>query len=171
MGKSLENGHGDTLYEEVIYVPLIIKVPWTRRGKRVQELTHTVDITPTILDLIGIAIPHHAQGKSLLPLINNENNPHHREYVFGHLPNDKLSIRSKDWKYILRGNRKKELYHIQSDPGEQRNIYRKNIDFASKLELELLKWEISLPSYKIQSSFLPHIDKETQEKIKKTGYW
>jgi arylsulfatase A-like enzyme len=160
-------GHGETLYEEVIYVPLIIKVPWIKRGQRIRELTQTVDITPTILDLVDIPIPSPSQGKSLLPLINRENNQAFREYVFGHLPNEKLSIRSKDWKYILNQDGSKELYHLESDPEEERNT----LIFASKLQLMLLKWEVSLPSYKVESSFLPHIDKKTQERIKKKGYW
>jgi arylsulfatase A-like enzyme len=170
-------GHGKTLYDETIHVPLIIKVPWIKKGKRVQELTQTVDIAPTILDLVGLPIPHHAQGKSLLPLFKIENNLHQREYVFGDLT-DKLSIRSKDWKYILHQNRSMELYDLTSDPGEKWNVIYfgsklelETIKFATKFKSELKKWEASLPSYKVESSFLPHIDKATQENIKKEGYW
>ena len=163
--------HGETLYDEGIHVPLIIKVPWVKKGRRIQELTQTVDITPTILDLLGIPIPYHAQGKSLLPLINKKDSSPLREYVFGYLSPVELTIRSKEWKFTVCWDGTKELFHLQSDPGEQRNIYLDKRDIASRLESELRKWEASLPSYGEESSFLPHIDKATQEKIKKTGYW
>ena len=162
--------HGATLYDEVIHVPLIIKFPWIKKGRRIQQLTQTVDIMPTILDLLGIPIPYHAQGKSLVPLIKKKNASPLRKYVFGQLPY-LSTIRSKEWKFSVNKNGTKELFHLQSDPGEQRNIYFRKRHIASKLESELKKWEASLPSYKEKSSFLPHIDKATQERIKKTGYW
>ena len=164
-------GHGETLYDEGIHVPLIIKVPWVKKGRRIQELTQTVDIMPTILDLLGIPIPYYAQGKSLLPLIKEKNTSPFREYVFGYLSPVELTIRSKEWKFTVCWDGTKELFHLQSDPGEQRNIYLEKRDIASRLESELRKWEASLSSYGEESSFLPHIDKATQEKIKKTGYW
>jgi hypothetical protein len=121
-GEHARLGHGGTLYEEVISVPLIIKIPWINKGLRLRELTQTIDITPTILDLVGIPPPGHAQGKSFLPLINNTHNVPFREYVYGIIPDDKYSIRSKDWKFIMTQKRKKELYYLVDDPGERENL-------------------------------------------------
>jgi arylsulfatase A-like enzyme len=189
--------HGETLYDEVLHVPLIIKVPGVGSGKRVKELTQTVDILPTILDLLHIPIPHHAQGVSLLPYINDEGRAPLREYVYGQLPY-MATLRSKEWKFSKHDNGNKELFDLIADPGEQNNLYYKTESVftrikaffrpksesmknratatgiqavASKLEQDLIKWEDSLPSYRVDSPFLPHIDKATQEKIKKTGYW
>jgi arylsulfatase A-like enzyme len=177
-GEHARLGHGETLYEEVISVPLIIKVPWINKGLKLRELTQTIDITPTILDLVGIPPPEHAQGKSLLPLINKAHNLPFREYVFGNIPDEKLSIRSKDWKFIITQNKKIELYYLFDDPGEREDLFNFALNFkayrrkiAARLEQDLIKWESALPSYKVNHSFLPHIDKKTQEKIKKEGYW
>lgn len=189
--------HGETLYDEVLHVPLIIKVPGLRSGKRIRELTQTIDILPTILDLLQIPIPYHAQGVSLLPYINDESRAPLREYVYGQLPYMAM-LRSKEWKFSKHDNGSKELFDLIADPGEKNNLYYKtasaltriktffqpeseslqnrdtaaNIQtVASKLEQDLITWEDSLPSYRVDSQFLPHIDKATQEKIKKTGYW
>ena len=166
--------HGRTLYDEVTHVPLIIRVPWIKVGKRIKELTQTVDILPTLLDLLGIPIPHQAQGKSAAPLINNEKSSPIHDYVFGQLPGVEISsIRSKEWQFIFHKlDGKKELYRLESDSKEQQNVFSENQGIALKLELTLKQWEASLPSYIDEEySFPPEIDKATQEKIRKTGYF
>jgi len=168
-------GHGSTLYDEQTHVPLIIHVPWIKQAKRVKELTQTVDILPTLLDLLEIPIPHQAQGKSLVGLMNNQKQPCPlHEYVFGRME-ILSSIRSKKWLFVLHNDKPdptKEFYNLRSDPGQQNNVYLKNKDTALKLESKLKEWEVSLPSYQDQEySFPPDIDRATQERIRKTGYW
>jgi len=165
-------GHGKTLYKEVTHVPFIIKVPWMKKGKQIQELIQTVDIMPTLLDLLGIPIPQQAQGKSLLDLISGNTNLPVYQYLFGHLQEISF-IRAKKWKFILNHETgEKELYNLQLDPGEKHNLYSEKENFAAGLQSKLKKWEESLPCYKDKEySFSLEIDKETQERIKKTGYW
>lgn len=164
-------GHGTTLYEEVTYVPWIIRVPWIKHQKRIKELSQTVDIMPTLLALLGIPIPREAQGKSWANFINNKSSLPLHKYVFGQ--HSVMSfIRSKEWKLILNKDGKKELYYLISDPKEQRNVYSKNPEASFTLESQLKQWEESLPSYKDQfCSYPPEIAKENQERIRKTGYW
>ncbi|MDD5553490.1 MAG: sulfatase, partial [Candidatus Omnitrophica bacterium] len=154
-----KHGHGLTLYGEATHVPLIIRVPRVKRGKGIKELTQTVDIMPTLLDLLGIPIPHQAQGKSLAGLMNKRTNAHPQKYVFGKLQIIS-SIRSKEWLFLLNNDsQKRELYHLYSDPREQKNVYPENKDAALKLESELKKWEASLPSYQDKEyPFDPGID-------------
>ncbi len=163
--------HGATLYDEVTYVPWIMRVPWIKHQLRVKELSQTVDIMPTLLDLLGIPIPHEAQGKSWADFINNKSSLPLHKYVFGQ-HSEMSSIRSKEWKFILYKNGRKELYYLISDPKEQQNVYSQNQKISFTLESQLKQWEGSLPSYKDQVySYPPEIDKETQERIRKTGYW
>ena len=165
--------HGKTLYDEVTRVPWLIRVPWVKQAKRVKEFTQTVDIMPTLLDLLKIPIPHQAQGESLAGFINGQGPLPLREYVFGRIM-DKSSIRSKEWLLVLEDNEldPKQLYDLRADPGQQNNVYSKHQDIALELEFKLREWEKSLPSYRDQEySFSPEIDKITQERIRKTGYW
>lgn len=166
------HGHSRNLYEEVTHVPLIIRVPGIKHEKRIKELSQTVDIMPTLLDLVGIPVPHKAQGKSWVNFImNKESLPPSYKYVFGQ-DFGMSSIRSKEWQFILHDDGNKELYYLVSDPKEQQNICSKHQNIAFELESQLRQWEASLPSYKDQEySFPPEIDKATQERIRKTGYW
>jgi len=69
--------HGHTLYNELIRVPLVIKLPRSREaGRRVREDVGLVDLVPTILAEAGVAAPPSGfDGTSLCPLLNGENLP------------------------------------------------------------------------------------------------
>ena len=167
-------GHGQTLYDEVTHVPLIIRIPGIQGGRKVTELSETVDIMPTLLDFLEIPTPYFTQGKSLMPLIVQHDPKPLRQFVFGQFGGadyEVSMIRSKEWKLVLGRNNRKELFHISKDPAETRNLYWLRSDVASRLNREFQTWRSALPSYKVDSQFLPNIDKAAQERIKKTGYW
>jgi arylsulfatase A-like enzyme len=167
-------GHGATLYDEVARVPLIVRVPWVKSGKRGKGFTQTVDILPTILELLEIPVPHQAQGKSLAGFINGKNPLPPREYVFGGM-SVLFSIRSDKWLFVLDDGDvfiQRRLYDLVADPGEQDNIYFKDKNKALGLESRMEEWKKSLPSYRDQEYYFPPgIDKGMREKIRKTGYW
>ncbi|MEK6869671.1 MAG: sulfatase-like hydrolase/transferase, partial [Nanoarchaeota archaeon] len=73
-------GHQDTLYQEVIHVPLIVYYPNKINASRVEETVSTIDIFPTLLDILDIEIPDNIDGVSLLPLATNEGD-YGRDYV------------------------------------------------------------------------------------------
>ncbi|MCZ6597984.1 MAG: sulfatase [Planctomycetota bacterium] len=70
--------HGHTLYGELVRVPLIVKAPGTS-PRRVRGLVRTVDVMPTVLELVGLAGPPDdmrdtdgtadIEGVSLVPLL------------------------------------------------------------------------------------------------------
>jgi arylsulfatase A-like enzyme len=67
----LEHGrilHGNTLFEELIHVPLILRLPGIfPAGRRIQDNASQVDVMPTVLGLLGIAAPGGLQGVDLSP--------------------------------------------------------------------------------------------------------
>lgn len=98
--------------EEVIRVPLVIVAPWVvAPGTRVDEQVRTVDLLPTILDVVGIGpepdmLP--LAGESLLPVLRGEA-PVGERYAFfaGHLNDDPsdspllAGVRTGAWKFII----------------------------------------------------------------------
>lgn len=61
--------HSLTLYEEVLWVPLIFRLPGARwAGQRPAQRVRSIDIAPTLLDLLAVAPPAAFEGRSLLPL-------------------------------------------------------------------------------------------------------
>jgi arylsulfatase A-like enzyme len=67
-GDGFYNVHGHTLHEELVHVPLIIRLPGQKAGRRIPDVTSAIDVMPTILDLLGLPIPPVVQGRSLRPL-------------------------------------------------------------------------------------------------------
>ena len=52
--------------EDIAYVPLFVKLPGRHRGSEVRTLARTIDIVPTIADAVGVPIPWHVDGRTLL---------------------------------------------------------------------------------------------------------
>ena len=75
-----------SFHDACFHVPLIIRVPFdTAKGVTINAPTESVDIAPTILDLIGAPIPHSMDGKSLHPLLNDRVPDTWRDYTFSEL--------------------------------------------------------------------------------------
>ncbi|HEV7518541.1 MAG TPA: sulfatase/phosphatase domain-containing protein, partial [Thermoanaerobaculia bacterium] len=85
--------HGRTLYEELLRVPLIVKLPrsWGRTG-RVTAPVSTVDIAPTILEVVGGAAGQELQGLSLLPAAGGESE--RQRPLFSETQVDALNLRA-----------------------------------------------------------------------------
>ena len=62
--------HGKTLYQELLHIPGILKLPGSSHaGERVEAVSSNIDVAPTLLELVGAEIPRAFQGRSLLPVI------------------------------------------------------------------------------------------------------
>jgi arylsulfatase A-like enzyme len=132
-GESFERGylgHGEELYENSTGVPLIIKYPKQMYGQRVDELTQTIDIAPTILGTLGIPIPAWMDGQTLAPgnvlsdratVTVNFKHPDDGG-VFYPMPT-KLAVWRDQHKLIAECNtHKRQLYNLKNDPGERHNL-------------------------------------------------
>ncbi len=119
--------HGTTLYEEVISVPLIIRLPGgSRSGETVDGLARLLDIAPTLITAAGIDVPEDMLGRNLLapdlePL----------SYVFSeedHEGNVLFALRGRQWKLIEANSRNprgldpREMYDLDLDPREEENL-------------------------------------------------
>jgi len=67
-GDGFYNVHGHSLFEEMIRIPLILRLPGREGGRRIPEVSASIDVVPTILDLLGLPVPPEVQGRSLRPL-------------------------------------------------------------------------------------------------------
>ena len=64
--------HSVSLFEEEIYTPLMIVLPKNAGSKKIDKVTQSIDIMPTILDLLEISPISDIEGRSLVPLIAGE---------------------------------------------------------------------------------------------------
>jgi len=126
-------GHGKTLYEEEIRVPLMIKLPGAESGSmlRIGQAVSILDITPTILDAVMLIPAAEIEGRSLLPLISGEFRNGRLAYVFAELHfmenNSVAMVRHGAMKLVAtylqdQNTTLLELFNLDMDPGETNNL-------------------------------------------------
>ena len=131
-----ERGHSDCwlLYENSMRVPLVAYDPRSdvaQRGVRLEQMALNIDLAPTLLELAGLPVPAMVQGRSLLPLLHGEPVAWRDDVFCEHLFTTpeviipRCGVRSRDWKYLRYLDEEpvyEELYHLESDPDEARNL-------------------------------------------------
>jgi len=163
---------GDTLYNEVTHIPLIIHNPTFFPEKTIiSDPVEMIDIFPTILDLfdigeIRVGDIKQTQGDSLL-----SPNPNKTIFVENAARNRNKIIR-ENWSYILhRDSQKRELYNLEEDPFEQNNLAEQETIVANKMHKFLLR-KID-DAVELSQHIIPKdakIDKEVEKVLKSLGY-
>jgi len=136
--------HKPKLYEELIHVPLVIKFPnGLYGGTIVNDLVSLIDLAPTIVDCLGINKPKKWVGSSLFPLLEGRKGSK-REGVISEAKikqgHNIISYRTKRWKYILNEEKgEQELYDLQEDPKETKNLFKIMPKRVKKFEAKISK--------------------------------
>src|SRR5262249_50470451 len=115
-------------YQEAIHVPLIVKMAAGEdAGRRVADVVQHVDLVPTILDLVKAPLPGGLRGRSLKPLLEGiagmtpplvyAQATYGRDH-FGAAP----IVSAMDGRYHYIRAPQEELYDLERDPGETRNL-------------------------------------------------
>ena len=147
------------MHEPSIRVPMMIRYPKRIPPGTVREpMVLDTDIAPTFLDLAGLPIPSHMQGKSLIPLAANNDPDFRREWFYeyfevnrnGGVPPSR-GIRTERYKlihYNQQDPQEFELYDFIADPEETKNLYGdpKYATLQSDLWARLQKLSEALPS-------------------------
>jgi len=121
------------MYEESIRVPLVVldpRLPERRRGRALREMALNIDLAPTLLDYAGVQAPPGMQGRSLRPLVRGEAPAWRTEWFYEHHTLPKIippseGVRTGRWKYLRWVGvdpAVEELYDLESDPHEERNL-------------------------------------------------
>lgn len=125
--------HGNTLYEEVLRVPLLIKMPGNAHaGGTLSLLIENVDIAPTVLDIVGASQEARFQGRSFLEHIRTApadssdvaSSTSVERIGYASLFHENKSVRASKntrMKYVHDvAAHREEWYDLQADPGELR---------------------------------------------------
>lgn len=121
------------MHEPSIRVPMMIRYPRRIPAGAVRSaMVLDIDIAPTLLDLAGVPVPEHMQGKSMVPLAQSTHSKVRNEWYYEYFewPNPEAvrpcrGIRTERYKLIhyAMPPEEFELYDLQNDPGETRNLY------------------------------------------------
>jgi arylsulfatase len=136
------------LYDCLVHVPAIVWAPGRIDATpTVDALVESIDLPATLIDMFGIDRPWNMQGKSLIPLITGEESELH-DAVFAETGFDLrcIMVRTTDWKFVYYHNGQPELYNLQTDPHETRNVYGKHPTVEARLRDRLLKWRMDTGS-------------------------
>jgi arylsulfatase A-like enzyme len=147
LGEHGEDGHGIFLYQSTLRVPLIMRVPYLP-PRRVNSTVRLVDLMPTLLDLLHVPAPV-MDGVSLARMMRSGGTDMQLEAYSESTYPERFG-----WSRLrsLRGDRYKlidaprpELYDLETDPFEQRNLYAENSRLAGLLRQRLARFEAPTP--------------------------
>jgi arylsulfatase A-like enzyme len=126
--------HAKTLYQELVHVPLVVRLPGAARAAREKGAVQQIDLMPTVLGMAGVPAPRALPGRDLRATLEGRADPRlpppvlFSEERFAVV--DKLSVRAGDLKLIFnndgpalwRAGAHLELYDLARDPAEKSNL-------------------------------------------------
>ncbi len=183
-GEHGDYAHGHTIYQEQLWVPLIVKhVEHIPQGRIIETQVRSIEIMPTILDALNISYAGHLEGTSLLPLLRNKEEMNRYEDIFieqnyNHEYILKGILRNNIWKYIfteeskLRDVKKlgaEELYNLVDDPGELNNLVRQEAKVLKIMRAKLDFYKRYCEERAVSPSE-KELDYETLQQLKSLGY-
>jgi len=145
------------MYEESYRMPLLVRYPKVIKAGTVSDvMTMNIDFAPTFLDYAGVEIPEEIQGVSLKTVFENDGKfpdnwrkstyYHYYEYPSWHSVKRHYGIRTKKYKLIHFYNDvdEWELYDLENDPQEMKNIYNniENRNLIKELKKELEQQQV-----------------------------
>ncbi len=147
----MQGGHGCydkttfSMYEETTRVPLLVRWPGRTPARRqVRTQAGSCDLQPTILDYLGLKPRGAIHGTSLRPYIEGAEDlerPIFSERERGKQHFQRL-IRTPEWKYCHASNGASQLYNLEKDPGETKNLIAELSARAARdrLHTRLAQW-------------------------------
>ncbi len=168
-------GHDIMLYDPAMHVPLIVRNPaW--QPAVIPEMVQSIDIGPTVLAALGVEAGAPLEGKDLAPLLRGDASASTKIAVCLSYPPEKNSLpifglSTDGWKLFLHESEngfRRELYDLENDPGEEKDLADENPDRASALETYYVRWAEAVEAHGRTSK--PDLDPETLENLKSLGY-
>jgi len=136
-----EYTHGVFLYDTTLRIAFLMAGGAVPAGLRVKQQARTIDLLPTVLDLMGVKKLPGTQGTSLVPAFRGKEVPTADSYAETLFPKFNMgwaelrAMRTNRWKYIRAP--KPELYDLSQDPAETSNVIASHPAEAQELETKL----------------------------------
>jgi arylsulfatase A-like enzyme len=158
----------EVMFEEAVRVPYLIRLPNERRSRVIKQAVSHIDFMPTLIDLLGQPPLEQSAGKSRVPLLHGEDMPPEnifiewapnrtkvkkgtslapRRMIKRAIEESTRTVLSPDgWKLSLRDKDSNELYNLNDDPFETRNLYSdaQYAKIISRYTGEIHRWQESV---------------------------
>ena len=170
LGQHGEYSHGVFLYDSTLRIAFMISGPGIPAGLRVKQQARTVDLLPTVLELMGARPPAGIQGVSLAPYLAGKKAATDFSYAETLYPKINMgwaelrALRTNRWKYILAP--KPELYDLSQDPAETNNVIQRHAAEVEKFQAQLR----AIVGKETETVKTSPVDQRTLDQLKALGY-
>ncbi|MFH1998850.1 MAG: sulfatase [Planctomycetota bacterium] len=180
------NGHSYTIYNELIKIPLMMRIPGTiPMPVEIESVVNQVDILPSVLELMDERGIPFSQGRSFVFMLRACEGSDRT--VFAEVDLNDRSKRScviKDgWKYIKGDSTQTlvfpapaevELFHLSDDPGEQKNVADANPEVQEELKAIIEKMREDIGKFNetmnVKRDSSKKMSKKLQDVLRRQGY-
>ncbi len=171
LGDHGEYQHGVFLYDSTLRIAWVMAGPGIPAGVRVWQQARTVDLLPTVLDLLGGKASPGVQGTSLIPAFTGK--PVATEYSYEETMYPKFimnwaslrGIHTAEWMYVRAP--KPELYDLKNDPAELHNVIEAHPKEYRELDQQL---KLLIGNNDAEQVVSQQMDAQTMEKLRSLGY-
>ena len=179
MNEKHRYGHGKSLLNTVIHVPLLFYYPQGGLfgGKRLTANASTMDILPTLISFLDFPRMKGLSGQDLIPEVKGVTKSSSERFIFSHLQVEMGSRKDilqkaclyREHKYIYKFPDKHLLYDLKEDPGERRNRFADGGEMARMLAANLFAYEKDSPRYNTAYVDI-ELDNKSLEQLRTLGY-
>lgn len=151
--RGLRGKKGD-LYEGGLRIPMLVRWPGKIPAGSTSNLPWTfADVLPTLADISGAAGPVDIDGMSILPnLLGQAQDQERMLYWERHAGGFQQAVRLGPWKGIRRNGQPFELYNLERDPGETRNVAETNLAVVRRIEKLMTDAHVPSPHWPHQDA-------------------
>ena len=166
--------HGQSLYQEEIHVPLLVRYPQGRLTGRRDEPTSLVVISPMILRAVGLETSAPLAQQTWQPFTSAIAELHHHgKLTSGDSSGVTRALYGNDLiKTILNSsdNAAPELYDLATDPGERHNLAGQSNESINDLARAEQVWSTAAESRRITDGVQTALDADVLEQLRALGY-
>jgi choline-sulfatase len=176
-GEHGAGGHASSLYRELVHVPLLVS-GGGYAARRVTAPVSLVDVLPTVREIAGLPPDPAAEGVSLAPALQGRSADARRTFFAHILTFGRGHEKGRELHAILRtrfkqvtdvGSGKAELYDMDADPWEKKNLVDTDTRTATDLAATYRRFDQVAKRY-VGTTRTFVLDQETEEKLKALGY-
>jgi arylsulfatase A-like enzyme len=166
----------DNLYDEVLKVPLIFKIPGQLTGQVVNRQVRLLDLMPTVFDLCGFPELDGIQGKSMVSLWSGDGKGYSADVTVSEMWHDAwhiVSVRTEEYKYIFDNKKPAQprLFNLRKDPGEQDNLSAEEPQIQAELHKHVEARIAEMAETRLEHAAVgPDLDDDMLRRLRDLGY-